>query len=141
MPAPKGWVELVWPLHGFWGWMNPDGGCCWCFSWCSKFEGEVGLLNELRVGGPIMSKRALWPIFGWPVGFLDEKGEDAIGEVAWKKRNTKNLKKCIIAIFDRLCSTILSEVDMLENIVNASGKFGGVAGVLAGVINCKKKLL
>ena len=30
---------------------------------------------------------------------------------------------------------------MLENIVNASGKLGGVAGVLAGVINCKKKLL
>ena len=30
---------------------------------------------------------------------------------------------------------------MLENIVNASGKFGGVAGVLAGVINCKKKII
>merc|ERR1711981_914537 len=30
---------------------------------------------------------------------------------------------------------ILSEVDKLENIVNASGKFGGVAGVLAGVIS------
>ena len=27
---------------------------------------------------------------------------------------------------------------MLENIVNASGKLGGVAGVFAGVINCKK---
>ena len=78
-----------------------------------------GLLNELRVGGgPIISKRALWLILGWPVGFLGEKGEEAIGEVA-----------------------ILSEVDMLENIVNASGKLGGVAGVLAGVINCKKKLL
>ena len=32
---------------------------------------------------------------------------------------------------------VASEVDILENIVNASGKFGGVAGVLAGVINCK----
>ena len=28
-----------------------------------------------------------------------------------------------------------SEVDIFENIVNASGKFGGVAGVFAGVIN------
>jgi hypothetical protein len=30
---------------------------------------------------------------------------------------------------------LLSAVDMLDNIVSASGKFGGVAGVLAGVIN------
>lgn len=30
---------------------------------------------------------------------------------------------------------ILSEVDRFENILRASGKFGGVAGVLAGVIN------
>ena len=30
---------------------------------------------------------------------------------------------------------ILSEVDKLENMFNASGKFGGVAGVFAGVIN------
>ena len=29
---------------------------------------------------------------------------------------------------------------MLENIVNASGKLGGVAGVFAGVINCKKMI-
>lgn len=29
----------------------------------------------------------------------------------------------------------LSVVDIFENIVRASGKFGGVAGVLAGVIN------
>ena len=33
---------------------------------------------------------------------------------------------------------LLSEVDMLENIVKASGKFGGVAGVFAGVINYKR---
>ena len=32
---------------------------------------------------------------------------------------------------------ILSEVDKLENIFKASGKFGGVAGVFAGVISCK----
>ena len=31
---------------------------------------------------------------------------------------------------------ILSEVDKLENIFKASGKFGGVAGVFAGVISC-----
>ena len=30
---------------------------------------------------------------------------------------------------------ILSRVDIFENIVRASGKFGGVAGVLAGVIS------
>lgn len=35
---------------------------------------------------------------------------------------------------------ILSEVDKLENILRASGKFGGVAGVLAGVISCKKSI-
>ena len=32
---------------------------------------------------------------------------------------------------------VASEGDILENIVSASGKFGGVAGVFAGVINCK----
>jgi hypothetical protein len=30
---------------------------------------------------------------------------------------------------------ILSKVDMLENMFRASGKFGGVAGVFAGVIS------
>ena len=56
-------------------------------------------------------------LIGGPIqpGPLGEKDDGAKGEVA-----------------------ILSEVDMLENIVNASGKLGGVAGVLAGVINCKK---
>ena len=36
---------------------------------------------------------------------------------------------------------ILSKVDMLENMFRASGKFGGVAGVFAGVISYVKKLL
>ena len=36
---------------------------------------------------------------------------------------------------------ILSKVDMLENMFRASGKFGGVAGVFAGVISCVKKSL
>ena len=34
---------------------------------------------------------------------------------------------------------LFSAVDMLANIINASGKFGGVAGVLAGVINWNEK--
>ena len=46
---------------------------------------------------------------------LGDKVEEAKGEVA-----------------------IRSEVDKLENILRASGKFGGVAGVFAGVINCQK---
>ena len=50
--------------------------------------------------------------------FLGEIAEGASGEVA---------------------ILVASEVDILENIVSASGKFGGVAGVLAGVINCKHK--
>ena len=33
---------------------------------------------------------------------------------------------------------ILSKVDMLENMFRASGKFGGVAGVFAGVISYVK---
>ena len=33
---------------------------------------------------------------------------------------------------------ILSVVDQLDSIVSVSGKFGGVAGVFAGVISCKK---
>ena len=36
---------------------------------------------------------------------------------------------------------ILSEVDRFENIVKASGKFGGVAGVLAGVNSWKRKMI
>ena len=36
---------------------------------------------------------------------------------------------------------ILSKVDMLENMFRASGKFGGVAGVFAGVISYVKKSL
>ena len=36
---------------------------------------------------------------------------------------------------------ILSKVDMLENMFRASGKFGGVAGVFAGVISYLKKSL
>lgn len=34
---------------------------------------------------------------------------------------------------------ILSDADSLENASRASGKFGGVAGVFAGVHNCWKK--
>ena len=33
-----------------------------------------------------------------------------------------------------ILTALESEVDIFENIVNASGKFGGVAGVFAGVI-------
>ena len=51
------------------------------------------------------------PMHAWLLGDRDE--DEANGEVA----------------------ILLSEVDMLENIVKASGKFGGVAGVFAGVIN------
>ena len=36
---------------------------------------------------------------------------------------------------------ILSKVDMLENMFRASGKFGGVAGVFAGVISYVEKSL
>lgn len=51
--------------------------------------------------------------------FLGEENEwPALGEVA-------------IALW--------SEVDMLENMVSASGKLGGVAGVFAGVISCYGK--
>ena len=56
-------------------------------------------------------------------------------------QSTKNLlrfyRKIILKVFLPLgeVAILLSAVDMLDNIVSASGKFGGVAGVLAGVIN------
>ena len=107
VPDPKDWC-VVWPLQGFGGWMNPDWG--WFFCWCSKLDwgGKWGVctgLNEFLV--VVVGG----PMQAWLLGDSDE--DEANGEVA----------------------ILLSEVDMLENIVKASGKFGGVAGVFAGVIN------
>ena len=55
------------------------------------------------------------PVFGKNI-YLGDNEEVAKGEVA-----------------------ILSKVDKLENMFRASGKFGGVAGVFAGVISCNRE--
>jgi len=84
--------------------------CCWWFVVCMN-PVEVFWWLNCGGGGDIMGLnefRVCWLDLG-------DNDEVANGDVA-----------------------ILSEVDKLENMFNASGKFGGVAGVFAGVISCKK---
>ena len=110
LPKPPGdtFGWLNCPLQGWLAvCMNPC--CCGC---CERSINGGGAGGGDIIPG-LNELREFKEEFCW---FLGEIDEGASGEVA---------------------ILVASEVDILENIVSASGKFGGVAGVFAGVINCK----